>query len=72
MVISMTAVGAVFGRFLPPWTSLVLLLILAVYDFLAVRFGYMVWMAKRISDTNTLPAFVVPKANSEWNSSLRR
>jgi presenilin-like A22 family membrane protease len=71
-IVAMVGVGAVFGRFIPPWTSMVLLLILAVYDFLAVRFGYMVWMVKRLSDSNTLPAFVLPRLASDWNSNLKQ
>jgi presenilin-like A22 family membrane protease len=72
MIIAMVSVGAVFGRFLTPWTSMVLMSILAIYDFLAVRFGFMVWMAKKLSDAYTLPAFVLPQHASEWKSNLKQ
>jgi presenilin-like A22 family membrane protease len=72
MIFAMVSVGAVFGRFLTPWTSIILMLILAIYDFLAVRFGFMIWMAKRLSDAYTLPAFVLPQAMSEWNANLKQ
>jgi presenilin-like A22 family membrane protease len=72
MIIAMVSVGAVFGRFLTPWTSMVLMAILAIYDFLAVRFGFMVWMAKKLSDAYTLPAFVLPQHASEWKSNLKQ
>jgi presenilin-like A22 family membrane protease len=71
MVLAMVGVAAVFGRFLSPWTAMILVLALAVYDFLAVRFGYMVWMAKKLSDSNTLPAFFIPKSASEWKDKMK-
>jgi len=71
MVLVMVSLGAVFGRLISPWTAMVLMAVLAIYDFLAVRFGYMMWMTKRLSQSVTLPAFVIPKQVSEWNSSLK-
>ena len=72
MVLVMVSLGAVFGRLISPWTAMVLMSALAVYDFLAVRFGYMMWMTKKLSQSVTLPAFVIPKRAGEWNSSLRQ
>jgi presenilin-like A22 family membrane protease len=60
MVLAMVSLGAVFGRFISPWTAMILLLVLAVYDILAVRFGYMLWMANKMGDFNALPAFAIP------------
>ena len=71
MILAMVSVGAVFGRMLSPWTAMIILMALAIYDFLAVRFGYMIWMAKKMSDTNALPAFFFPKAISDWSHSLK-
>ena len=71
MVLAMVSVGAVFGRMLSPWTAMLILIALAIYDFLAVRFGYMIWMAKKMSDTNALPAFFIPKSISDWSDSLK-
>jgi presenilin-like A22 family membrane protease len=71
LVLAMTSVGVVFGRLLSPWTAMILLVAISVYDFLAVRFGYMLWMAGKMSDSNTLPAFFIPKAISEWRHSLK-
>jgi presenilin-like A22 family membrane protease len=71
MAAAMVTLGAVFGRFLSPWTVMILLLVLALYDFLAVRFGYMLWMAKKLSQSSTLPAFIIPYRLSEWTSSLK-
>ena len=71
MILSMVSLGAVFGRLISPWTAMILILALAVYDFLAVRFGYMVWMVKKLAESSTLPAFVIPKNAAEWSSSLK-
>ena len=71
MVLAMVGVGAVFGRLISPWTTMALLLALAVYDFLAVRFGYMVWLAKKLSDSNTLPAFFIPRSAGEWKNRMQ-
>ena len=72
MILAMVSLGAVFGRFISPWTSMILLLALAIYDLLAVRFGYMLWMVEKLGESNTLPAFVIPRRTSEWWSSLKQ
>jgi presenilin-like A22 family membrane protease len=72
MILTLVSLGAVFGRLISPWTSMVLILALAVYDFLAVRFGYMLWMTKKLSESRALPAFVIPRYYSEWSSSLKQ
>ncbi len=71
LLLAMASLGAVFGRMLSPWTAMILLLIIAVYDFFAVRFGYMLWLASKLSESNTLPAFFIPRFLSEWKSSLK-
>ena len=71
MILAMVSVGAVFGRLISPWTAMILLLVLSVYDFFAVRFGYMVWLAKKLSESNTLPAFFIPRFMAEWKASLK-
>ena len=72
MICAMVALGEVFGRFISPWTAMIVLAVLAVYDFLAVRFGYMIWMAKKMSQSTTLPAFIIPYKLSEWTASLKK
>jgi presenilin-like A22 family membrane protease len=56
---------------LSPWTAMILLLVIAVYDFIAVRFGYMLWLATKLSESSTLPAFFIPRFISEWKGSLQ-
>ncbi|MCL2149370.1 MAG: presenilin family intramembrane aspartyl protease [Dehalococcoidia bacterium] len=71
MLLAMVSLAAVFGRFITPWTAVVLLAVLAIYDLLAVRFGFMVWMASKLSLTNAMPAFVFPRKSKGWRSSLQ-
>jgi len=72
MILAMVSLGAVFGRFITPWTAMILLLVLAVYDYLAVRFGYMLWMANKMGEFNALPAFTIPRHASEWWSDMKQ
>jgi presenilin-like A22 family membrane protease len=71
MLLALVGVGAVFGILLTPWPIMIFLLLVAVYDFLAVRFGYMMWMAKKLSQSDSLPAFVIPKTKANWNQNLK-
>lgn len=71
LILTLTGAGAVFGFVLPPWTVVALLAILSIYDILAVRFGYMIWLAKRLSEVDVLPAFIIPKKASGWGLNLK-
>ncbi len=71
LLLTLTSVGAVFGVLVSPWTVVWVLVALSVYDVLAVRFGYMMWMARKLSESDTLPAFIVPRQNRQWGSNLR-
>ncbi len=72
LVVALASMGTVFGVFLAPWTAILFMLVISVYDILAVRFGYMMWMVKRLSVSDTLPAFVIPKTISGWNMDVRK
>ena len=72
LILAASSLGAVFGRFITPWTAMAIILALAVYDFLAVRFRFMLWMADRLSEVNALPALIIPKDYSEWNLNLKK
>jgi presenilin-like A22 family membrane protease len=71
LILALVSVGAVFGRLISPWTSMIILAVLAIYDYLAVRFGYMVWMAKKMSETTSLPAIIIPYNPSGWNTIIK-
>lgn len=72
LVLALVSAGSVFGFILSPWTVMILMLLIAVYDFVAVRFGYMLWMAKKMAESETLPAFILPKKLSDWNLNLKK
>jgi len=72
LILAVSSLGAVFGRFVTPWTAMAIIGALAIYDFLAVRFKYMLWMADRLSQINALPALIIPKEYSAWNFNLSK
>jgi presenilin-like A22 family membrane protease len=71
MILALVGLGAVFGRLISPWTAMILISVLALYDFLAVRFRYMLWIVQKLTESSTLPAFIIPRSAAEWNSSLK-
>ncbi len=71
LLVTVAGAGSVFGYLFSPLTFMIFLLIIAVYDVLAVRFGFMVWMADRLSESESLPAFIFPKRLRHWLSRLR-
>jgi presenilin-like A22 family membrane protease len=72
LILAVSSIGAVFGRFISPWTAMAIVLALAVYDILAVRFKFMLWMADKLSEVNALPALIIPKNYAEWNFNLKK
>lgn len=71
LLLALVSIADVFGVLLSPWPVMILLLVISVYDFLAVRYGYMLWMVKKLSQSDSLPAFVIPRTGSRWNLNLR-
>jgi presenilin-like A22 family membrane protease len=71
LLITLVSVAVLFGALISPFTMVYLLLAISVYDIVAVRFGYMLWMAKKLSETDTLPAFILPKKLAQWKLNLR-
>jgi presenilin-like A22 family membrane protease len=45
---------------------------LAIYDIIAVRFGFMLWLTGKLSKVGVLPALVIPKIPSQWRANLRQ
>jgi presenilin-like A22 family membrane protease len=72
LILALVSFAVVFGRFTTPWIAMIIMLVLAVYDFLAVRFGFMIWMVSKLSQTDALPALIIPKNISGWSSNLRQ
>ena len=72
LILALASAASVFGFLLSPWTFMLLMLIVAVYDVVAVRFGYMLWMADKLSEFGSLPAFILPRRIADWNLSIRQ
>ncbi len=72
LLLSLVSVGLVFGYILAPWAALLFLIIIAVYDFVSVKLGYMMWMAQKLSESDVLPAFVIPGNLRNWNLNLKK
>jgi presenilin-like A22 family membrane protease len=72
MILSFVSMGAVFGRFITPWTGMIMIGVLAIYDYLAVKTGFMIWMADKMSQTSALPALIIPRYPGEWGASLKQ
>jgi presenilin-like A22 family membrane protease len=70
LLITLSGAGSVFGFLFSPLTFMIFMLIIAVYDVVAVRFGFMVWMADKLSEADTLPAFIFPRQIGDWKLSL--
>ena len=71
MIFAMASIGALFGLLLSPWTTVAFMLVISVYDILSVRFGYMLWMVDKLSQSEVLPAFIIPRRISVWNLNLK-
>jgi len=71
LILTLAGMGTVFGFMLAPWTALIFMVVISIYDILAVRFGYMMWMAKKLSQLETLPAFILPQYRTGWNLDLK-
>lgn len=71
LLLALVSVGLVFGYLMAPWTAMLFLAIIAVYDAVSVRFGHMMWMAEKLAESNVLPAFVIPKSLRNWNLNLK-
>jgi presenilin-like A22 family membrane protease len=71
LLMTLVAVGTVFGTLVKPWTVVWVMLAISVYDVVAVVAGYMMWMAKKLSQSDSLPAFVLPKKAGDWNLNLK-
>jgi presenilin-like A22 family membrane protease len=72
LILALASAASVFGFLLSPWTFMLLMLIVALYDVVAVRSGYMLWMADRLSEFSALPAFVLPRRPADWNLSMKK
>lgn len=66
------SVASVLGFLFSPWTVISIMLVISVYDILAVRFGFMVWMVKRMSAFEAFPAFFIPGRPTGWTRTIKK
>jgi presenilin-like A22 family membrane protease len=71
LLVTLVGVGAVFGALVSPWTVVWVLIAISIYDIVAVTLGYMMWLAKKLSESDTLPAFILPKKVRDWRMNLK-
>jgi presenilin-like A22 family membrane protease len=71
LLLTLVSIGGVFGALVTPWTVVWVLLAISIYDIVAVSLGYMMWMAKKLSESDTLPAFILPKKMRDWTLNLK-
>jgi presenilin-like A22 family membrane protease len=71
LLVTLASLGTVFGALIPPWTVVWVLIAISIYDIAAVLLGYMMWMARKLSESDTLPAFILPKKMRDWGLNLR-
>ncbi len=71
LLLTLVGVGAVFGALVSAWTVVWILVAISVYDVVAVSLGDMMWMAKKMSATDSLPAFIFHKKFRDWNLNLK-
>ncbi len=71
LIITLVSVATVFGAQISPWTVVWVLIAISIYDIVAVTLGYMIWMARKMSQSDSLPAFIFPHRLALWTLNLR-
>lgn len=71
MVLVLSGIGGSFGNSLNPWTAVLILFILSVYDVVAV-YGtkHMVAMAKGLMERGVIIALIIPEKILKWKADL--
>jgi len=72
VILGLAGVGAILGLRMTPWLVVALLIILSVYDFIAVyKTKHMVKMAKQMLAEQAILGFVIPQKISDFKESLK-
>jgi presenilin-like A22 family membrane protease len=72
MIITLAGLGAILGLSLTPLTVIFVLVILSVYDIIAVYVtGHMVKMAKLMVDSKAIFGFVIPDTVSNFKTDIK-
>jgi len=73
MVLAIAGLGATIGLSLSLFSALIILMVLSIYDFIAVyKTGHMIKMAKQMMDSKSLLAFVVPQTLVGYKDNLSK
>lgn len=73
VILGIAGIGAILGLRLTPWLVVLLLIILSVYDFIAVyKTKHMIKMAKEMIEAGTILALIVPQKISDFKVHLRK
>lgn len=73
VLLSITGVGRIFGFSFSPSGTIVILAVLAVYDYVAVfRSKHMVTLAKKLFAHNSFFGLLLPAARRNWRQSLSK
>ncbi len=71
MIFSLASLGSTLGPVLPPWSVVIVLFVISIYDLVAVRVGYMLWLVRGLAGSEILPAFIIPKRATDWNLTFK-
>lgn len=72
MILGLAGVGAVLGLQIAPLVAVALLIILSLYDFIAVyKTKHMVKMAKEMIEQGTILALIVPQKISDFKAGIK-
>jgi len=72
MVLTIAGIGSLLGLSLSVFSAIIILMVLSVYDFIAVyKTKHMIRMAKQMMQSRALLAFVVPQTLTGYKSHLK-
>ena len=73
MICALVSIGLIFGPLFSPWTAVIILVVISIYDILAVRYGFMQWLAETLAEHEVLPVLVIPREKiSDLNLSFKK
>lgn len=73
MILVLAGIGSVFGISISPWTAALILIVLSIYDVVAV-FGtkHMVAMARGLMEQGIIIALIIPEKISDWQEDFKK
>lgn len=68
--VALVGYASVFGFLLSPGVALGLMAVISIYDLVSVRSGHMMWMVKKMTGMDIVPAFIFPVEPTNWHLSI--